>query len=168
VRLQDTNGESESIVMSPTRKSWLQRINGSGAQQQNDNWLNGHVQASGAIGNKCNSTSQCMSARIFIELNDVKLVFPGDRDKGFIRRVKVITPENDKIQTVEPLIRIDVRRLRAAKINEDIVGHDPAPFESSDFVGSALLKPCFSPFQPAICAISTGKLPFSLSQHYSL
>ncbi len=90
-------------------------------------------------------------------------MFPGDKE--FIRRVKVITPENDKIQTVEPLIRIDVRRLRAAKINEDIVGHDPAPFESSDFVGSALLKPCFSPFQPAICAISTGKVPFRLSQH---
>ncbi len=107
-----------------------------------------------------------MDERTNIHWIECKTCVAGDRDKGFIRRVKVITPENDKIQTVEPLIRIDVRRLRAAKINEDIVGHDPAPFESSDFVGSALQKPCFSPFQPAFCAISTGKVPFRLSQHY--
>jgi hypothetical protein len=79
-------------------------------------------------------------------------------DKGIMRRVKVLTPDTDK--TLEPLLRVDVRRLRMAAHNEEILGVVD-PFEASQgehFVGSAMLKPCFSPFEPGICALATGDL----------
>jgi len=79
-------------------------------------------------------------------------------DKGIMRRVKVLTPDTDK--TLEPLLRVDVRRLRMAAHNEEILGVVD-PFEASQgehFVGSAMLKPCFSPFEPGICALATGAL----------
>jgi hypothetical protein len=44
--------------------------------------------------------------------------------------------------------------------NEEILGVVD-PFEASQgehFVGSAMLKPCFSPFEPGICALATGDL----------
>ena len=126
---KDNNGEREPVVMSTTRKLWLQKINGKASFPEQDIGVRGHVQASGQV---------------------------GDKSTGVIRRVKVVTPENDKIQNLDPLMRIDVRRLCTAAINDEISGVDPRPFEKSDFVGSALLKPCFSPYEPGICAISTG------------
>ena len=133
--VKDNNGESEPQVMSATRKQWLQRINGGSTQQLSGVGVSSQMQASGA---------------------------PCDKATEYIRRVKVITPDKDKVQTVDPLMRVDVRRLRAAKIGEDVVGLDPVPFESSDFVGSALLKPCFSPFQQGICAIATEEHPLQV------
>ena len=130
------NGESEPaaepVVMSTTTKQWLQRINGSqGLQQQLCNTsVRGHVQASGSIRGK--------SADI-------------------IRRIKIVVPESDKIGTVEPLLRVNIRRLCEATVQEEVFGIEPV--SSNDMVGTGLMKPCFSPFEPGLCAIATEEHP---------
>ena len=48
----------------------------------------------------------------------------------------------------------------------DILGLDPMPDPGADFVGSALLKPCFSPFDPGICAIATEEHPLQSGTPY--
>ena len=111
---KDNNGDQEPIVMSATRLHWLQVINGESSIAMQCAAARGRVQASGAV---------------------------EDADKGIMRRVKVLTPDTDK--TLEPLLRVDVRRLRMAAHNEEILGVVD-PFEASQgehFVGSGILKP---------------------------
>ena len=130
------NGESEPaaepVVMSTTTKQWLQRINGSqGLQQQLCNTsVRGHVQASGSI---------------------------RDKSADIIRRIKIVVPESDKIGTVEPLLRVNIRRLCEATVQEEVFGIEPV--SSNDMVGTGLMKPCFSPFEPGLCAIATEEHP---------
>ena len=127
---KDNQGQRESVVMSATRKQWLKRINGTiHVEQLDDVGKQGSVQASGSI---------------------------QDKGNGIVRRVKVITPDRDKMQALEPLMRLDVRRLHDAKYDEEVQQFDSLPSQASDPVGSALLKPCFSPFETGVCAIASG------------
>ena len=54
--------------------------------------------------------------------------------------------------------------------NTDIVGVvDPLEASQGDrVVGSAMLKPCFSPFEPGICALATEEHPLQKSDDADL
>ena len=122
--LQGSEMDTDPLIMSTTRKQWLQRINGQ-HKSAGGSAVRGQVQASGA---------------------------------DLCRRVKIVTPE--KLHPIDALVRVDVRRLLASGLNEEFSALHPLEMTSGDadaIVGTALTKPCFSPFEPGICAFGTGK-----------
>ena len=86
---------------------------------------------------------------------------------GDVRRrsqVKVVTPE--KLRPLEPLVRVNIDQMCGAAFKQEHSGLYPLPIELPNgdaFVGPALTKPCFSPFEPGIAAVATEDHP--LQEH---
>jgi len=131
-RRKDCDMEIDSLVMSATRRQWLERIKGKATSPEGIG-VRGQVQASG-------------------------------RDVSRRSQVKVVTPE--KLRPLEALVRVNIGQLCGAAFGEEFSGLYPLPIELPNgdaFVGPALTKPCFSPFEPGIAAVATEEHP--LQEH---